>query len=73
MSLAVFIWRLLLFILLNAFVNIPNKYDMKVAFFTRIKYWFLRLAYNILAVIFLLMTVAGFVLSLRLFSVWIVN
>lgn len=72
-SLAGFIWSVLFFILLNAFANIPLKSDKKVAFFTKIKYWFVRLGYRILSVIFLLMTVAGLILSVRLFSVWLTN
>lgn len=69
-SLVGFVWSLLLFIMLNAFVNIPIKSDNKVAFFTNIKYWFVRLGYRILTIIFMLMTVAGLILSFRLFSVW---
>jgi hypothetical protein len=72
-SLAGFIWSLLLFIMLNAFINIPIKSDKKVTFFSNIKYWFVRLGYRILTVIFLLMTVAGLILSFRLFSVWLAN
>jgi len=69
-SLAGFIWSLLFFILLNAFANIPSKGIKTIAFFTNVKYWFVRLAYSILAVILLLMSVAGLILSLKLFSVW---
>ena len=72
-SLAGFIWSVLFFILLNAFVNIPFKSEKKVDFFTKIKHWFVRLGYRILSVIFLLMTVAGLILSVRLFSVWLAN
>ena len=72
-SLAGFIWSLLLFIMLNAFINIPIKSDKKVSFFSNIKYWFVRLGYRILTVIFLVMTVAGLILSFRLFSVWFAN
>ena len=70
-SLAGFIWSVLFFIVLNAFQNIPIKSDRKFAFFSKIKYWFVRLGYKILSIIFLLMTVAGFILSFRLFSVWL--
>ena len=72
-SLAGFIWSVLFFILLNAFVNIPIKSDKKVAFFAKIKNWFVRLGFRILSVIFLLMTIAGLVLSFRLFSIWFAN
>ena len=72
-SLAGFIWSVLLFIMLNAFVNFPIKPNQKITFFTKIKYWFVRLGYNMLAVIFLLMTVAGLILSFRLFGVWFAN
>jgi len=72
-SLAGFIWSLLLFIMLNAFINIPIKSDKKVTFISNIKYWFVRLGYRILTVIFLVMTVAGLILSFRLFSVWFAN
>ena len=68
-SLAGFIWSVLFFILPNAFVNIPIKSDKKVVFFAKIKNWFVRLGYRILSVIFLLMTVAGLILSFRLFSI----
>jgi hypothetical protein len=69
-SLAGFIWSLLLFIMLNTFVNIPIKSDHKVGFLSKIKYWFVRLGYSILTVLFLLLTVAGLILSFRLFNVW---
>jgi hypothetical protein len=72
-SLAGFIWSLLLFIMLNTFVNIPIKSDKKVGFLSKIKYWFVRVGYRILTFIFLLLTVAGLILSLRLFSVWFAN
>jgi hypothetical protein len=72
-SLAGFIWSLLLFIMLNTFVNLPIKSNKKVTFFSKIKYWFVRLGYRILTVIFLLMTVAGLILSFRLFIVWFAN
>jgi hypothetical protein len=72
-GLAGFIWSVLFFILLNAFENIPIKPNRKFAFFSKIKYWFVRLGYRILLVIFLLMTVAGLILSFRLFSVWFAN
>jgi hypothetical protein len=69
-SLTGFIWSVLLFIMLNAFVNMPIKSDGEVGFFTRVKYGLARLGYSILAIIFLLMSVAGLILSFRLFSVW---
>ncbi|WP_293760154.1 hypothetical protein [uncultured Paraglaciecola sp.] len=69
-SLAGLIWSVLFFILINAFENIPIKPDRKFAFFSKMKYWFVRLGYKILSVIFLLMSVAGLILSFRLFSVW---
>jgi hypothetical protein len=69
-SLAGLVWSVLFFILLNAFENIPIEPDRKFAFFSKIKYWFVRLGYKILSVIFLLMSVAGLILSFRLFSVW---
>jgi hypothetical protein len=72
-SLAGFIWSLLLFIMLNTFVNIPNKSDKKATFFGKLKYWFVRLGYRLLTFISLLMTVAGLILSFRLFSVWFAN
>jgi hypothetical protein len=72
-SLAGFIWSLLLFIMLNAFVNLPIKSEKKVTFFSKIKYWFVRLGYRILIVIFLLMTASGLILSVKLFSVWFTN
>jgi hypothetical protein len=72
-SLLGFIWSLLLFIMLTAVVNIPIRSDNKVTFFTKIKYWFVRLGYRVLTVIFVLMTVAGLTLSFRLFSVWFAN
>jgi hypothetical protein len=72
-GLAGFIWSVLFFILLNAFENIPIKPNRKFAFFSKIKYWFVRLGYRILLVIFLLMTVAGLILSFRLFRVWFAN
>ena len=69
-SLAGFMYSVLFFILLNAFTNIPRQSDKKVALFTRIKIWFLRMGYRILACIFLLMSIAGIVLSVRLLGVW---
>jgi hypothetical protein len=72
-SLAGFIWSLLLFMMLSIFGNIPIRSDKKLRFFTKIKYWFVRLGYKILTVTFLLMTGAGLILSFRLFSVWIAN
>ena len=66
-SLADFIWSVLFFILLNAFESIPVKPNGKFAFFSKIKYWFVRLGYRILLVIFVLMTVAGLIVSFRLF------
>ena len=72
-SLAGLIWSLLLFIMLKTFVNIPIKSDETLTFISKIKYWFVRLGYRILTVIFLLMTVAGLILSFRLFSVWFAN
>ena len=72
-SLAGLIWSLLLFIMLKTFVNIPIKSEETLTFFSKIKYWFVRLGYRILIVIFLLMTVAVLILSFRLFRVWFVN
>ena len=72
-SLAGFIWSLLFFIMLSGFANIPSKSDKKIVFYVRIKHWFLRLAYSILTVIFLLMTVAGLILSFKLFNIWYAN
>jgi hypothetical protein len=72
-SLACFIWSILLFIMLNAFVNIPIKSVEKVGFFTKIKHWLVKLGYSMLSVIFLLMTVAGIFLSFKLSSVWFAN
>lgn len=72
-SVADFFWSLLLFTLLHTFTNIPIKSDKKATFFKRIKYWFLRLGYRILAIVFLLMTVAGLIFSFRLIRVWFAN
>lgn len=69
-ALAGFIWSVLFFVLLSAFTNIPDKSDKKYTFLLRIRHWFLIFGYKILAVIFLLMTAAGLVLSFRLFGVW---
>lgn len=72
-SVAGFFWSVLLFFLLHNFTNIPGKSDKKIAFFKRIKYWFLRLGYRVLATVFLLMTIAGLILSFRLMRVWFAN
>ena len=69
-ALAGFIWCVLFFLLLSAFTNIPDKPEKKYTFLPSIKHWFVIFGYKVLAVIFLLMTVAGVVLSFRLFGVW---
>jgi hypothetical protein len=63
-SLAGLIWSVLFFILLNALKNIPIKPGSKFVLFSNNR---------ILSAIFLLMTIAGLILSFRLFSVWFTN
>ena len=69
-SVVALIWTLLLYILLATFPNVPAAPDKSRNLFFRIRLRVVRLFYHILAVLFLLFTIAVVILSLRILNVW---
>ena len=64
------LWSLVCLFLLLVFPYVPSKADKQLHYVKRLKTRFIRAGYHIGAVIFVLLSVLVFWLSLKLLSVW---
>jgi fatty acid desaturase len=64
------LWSALYFILLSFFILIPSRPDNEENFFKKIKIRLLRGIYYFFGAVFILLSLAVLILSIKLFSVW---
>ena len=64
------LWAGLLFNLVNIFPHFPSKPNKDITFFSRLKIWFIRFMFSLLAIVFLVLSVVVVMLSFKLFGIW---
>ena len=64
------IWSLLFMSLVSMFSNVPSKPVPSEVFFTKLKIRFKRGLYHCLGALFIVLTIAVIVLSIKMFGVW---